>query len=139
MSTSNDIIFKHKHTSHRYFVKVVERFLRFDESVAHEILHLGLLKVLDNVVIDVPLLGFFYPVLIVDCTWTRMRNEFTVDLWIELTFLLQIFDTVVGVAANTDDDFGIENFNGLSQIFKTDFRQLRFRLSLYRKKCYEVS
>lgn len=133
MSTRDYLILVYKHTADRYLIAVIERLSRLNESFTHELgrhCDLVLLKILDDVVVDVPALSLIHPVLIVDCARARMWNEFAVDRFADLTLLLQIFDTIVCVAANTDDDAGLKHFDGLSQILNTDFRQLRFGFAL---------
>lgn len=89
-----------------------------------------MIEVLEDVVVDEPLLGFIDPVLIVESTWAGMRDQLALDCLGDEILLVEIFDAVVSVASDTNNHFWIEDLNGLLQVLEAEFVELRFWCSL---------
>ena len=59
-----------------------------------------------------------------------MRNQFAFDILRDKVSLVKIFDSIVGVAPNADDDLRIENFDGLLQEVESDCSELCLWIAL---------
>lgn len=82
----------------------------------------SIVEELDDIIVDVPLLGLFNPILIVQSPRTWMWNQLAVDSVGNQIFPFEILDTIVGVASDADDDFWVENFDDLCEVVQADFR-----------------
>lgn len=83
-----------------------------------------MIQVLDDVVVDEPLLGFIDPVLIVESTWAGMREQLALDGLGDEILFVEIFDAVVGVASDAHNYFWIEDLDGFLQVLKGELLQL---------------
>lgn len=92
------------------------------------------MEVLDDVVVDEPLLGFLDPVLIVESTWTGMREQLALDGLEDEILFVEIFDAVVGVASDAHNYFRIEDLDGLLQVLEAKLLKLSLWCAL--QECF---
>jgi hypothetical protein len=89
-----------------------------------------MLEIFDDVVIDEPGFGLVNPILIVDCSRARVRNQFAIDRVGDEILLSKIFDAIVCVASNGDDDRRLEDCDGLAEVVETNCVHLGLCFSL---------
>lgn len=89
-----------------------------------------MIEVLVDVVVDEPQLGFIDPVLIVESTWTGMREQLALDGLGDEILFVEILDAVVGVASDAYNNFRVEDLDGLLQVLETELLKLGLRCAL---------